>query len=117
MDSNDIEFIDSGKSLSIGEKVYYFIKAPIIKFVYSQVCCICLFVRRFFKVYYFVYLFFLKIFYALFLMLFSYIMLCDFFPVATEMKDLNLGVGISVPEIILIIWIFLYTIDEIRQVN
>ena len=50
-------------------------------------------------------------------MLFSYIMLCDFFPVATEMKDLNLGIGISVPEIILIIWIILYTIDEIRQVK
>ena len=32
-----LEFIDTGKTLGNFEKFFYFIKAPIVKFIYSQV--------------------------------------------------------------------------------
>jgi hypothetical protein len=35
--SNEIGFIDSGTKLSYFEKVYFFVKAPVVKFLYNQV--------------------------------------------------------------------------------
>jgi hypothetical protein len=54
-------------------------------------------------------------------MLFSYVMLCDFFPVprpeqADERYDTSLGLLISIPEVVLIFWVFMHILDEIRQV-
>lgn len=50
-------------------------------------------------------------------MLFSYIMLCDFFPIKSELSPTNVGLEISVPEIVLIIWVIMLSIDGIRQVK
>ena len=33
-----MDFMDSGKKLKYWEKVYFFVKAPIVKFLYNQVC-------------------------------------------------------------------------------
>lgn len=52
-------------------------------------------------------------------MLFSYVMLCDFYPMPVPKYDndtTHLGLSISIPEIVLIIWIIMFTVDEVRQV-
>ena len=54
--------------------------------------------------------------YILFLILFSYVMLCDFYPIPTIINSTNLGLVISIPEILLIVWINVFTFDEIREV-
>ena len=48
-------------------------------------------------------------------------MLCDFFPVprpdeADERTDTSLGFLISIPEVVLIFWILMHILDEIREV-
>jgi hypothetical protein len=54
--------------------------------------------------------------YILFLLLFSYVMLCDFYPIPTNQNFTNLGLPISIPEIVLIIWVTLFAVAEIRDV-
>jgi hypothetical protein len=54
----------------------------------------------------------------MFLVLFSYVILCDFFPIyAKGFEETRLGIKISILEVILIIWIISFTFDEIREVN
>ena len=43
-------------------------------------------------------------------------MLCDFYPVPNN-SSTNNGLPISIAEIIVIIWVTLFLIDEIREVN
>lgn len=44
-------------------------------------------------------------------------MLCDFFPIYTSNNvSTNFGLAISVPEIILIIWVITYVMEEVRQI-
>ena len=44
-------------------------------------------------------------------------MLSDFYPIPVKSNSTNLGLSISIPEIVVIVWVFLLTIDEIREVN
>ena len=58
-----------------------------------------------------------KLFYILFLLLFSYVILCDFKEIDySEIKDIN-GLPITYYEIILTVWVFTFLVDEIRQVK
>ena len=53
-----------------------------------------------------------------FLALFSYIMLCDFYPIKhLNDKGNQIGKDLGWPEILLIFWVSIFTIDEINQVN
>ena len=50
-------------------------------------------------------------------MLFSYVLLCDFSPINEPVNPkTSLGLAISIPEIVIIIWVFTFGIEEIRQV-
>ncbi len=54
----------------------------------------------------------------MFLLLFAYVLLCDFFPIyADGLPSTRMGLRISVPEVCLIIWIISFTFEEIREVN
>lgn len=44
-------------------------------------------------------------------------MLCDFNPISTGSIVTDLGLPISVPEVVLIIWVTLLAADEVREVN
>ena len=44
-------------------------------------------------------------------------MVCDFYPIPVTQNSTNLGLPISIPEIILIIWITVLLIDEMREVS
>jgi hypothetical protein len=64
--------------------------------------------------------FFIKMSYYGFLILFSYIILCDFWQVdyVNESKsNANFGMLISVWEVILIIWVLNFLLDEIIKVS
>lgn len=51
------------------------------------------------------------------MILYSYIILCDFFPInSTGIYDTNFGMDISIPEIVLIVWVATYALEEMRQV-
>ena len=53
----------------------------------------------------------------MFLLLFSYVILCDFRSVENgEAINRNFNLVISVPEIVLIIWVITFGLDEFRQV-
>jgi hypothetical protein len=59
----------------------------------------------------------LKLFYILFLLLFSYVILCDFKEIDySEIKDTD-DLPITIYEIILTVWVFTFLVDEIRQVE
>lgn len=50
-------------------------------------------------------------------MLFSYVILCDFFPLHNVgIAETRFNLNISLPEIILIIWTATYLLEEMRQV-
>jgi hypothetical protein len=52
-----------------------------------------------------------------FLILFSYVVLSDLYPVYLENnQSTSFGMFISLPEVFLIIWVFSYLIEEIRKV-
>jgi hypothetical protein len=49
-------------------------------------------------------------------------MLCDFFPIprpeeADDDADTSMGLAISIPEVVLIFWIFMHFLDHIREVS
>jgi hypothetical protein len=50
----------------------------------------------------------------MFLVLFSYVMLCDFYPFQRANPVTSLGLPISILEIVLIFWVITFTIDEVR---
>jgi transient receptor potential cation channel subfamily M protein 7 len=57
-----------------------------------------------------------SLFYFLFLILFSYVLLCDFYLInRSPDSTTSLGVYISVPEIVLIIWVFTFAVDKVRE--
>lgn len=70
--------------------IYYFYKTPLVKFVYYQA------------------------FYVLFLLLFSYVMLCDFFPIPSPIGR-SYPLVISAFEVLLIIWVIALLLDKIDQ--
>lgn len=54
--------------------------------------------------------------YLLFLVLFSYILLCDFYPIGYKGNEsTRFNTYISILEIVLIIWVLTFTCEEIRQ--
>ena len=55
--------------------------------------------------------------FILFLLLFSYVVVCDFYPIPTNKNQTNLGLVISVPEIVLIIWVSFFAVDELQEVR
>ena len=55
--------------------------------------------------------------FLMFLILFSYVVLCDFYPIPTYANLTNLSLAISAPEIVLIIWVSLFAIDEVKEVS
>ena len=44
-------------------------------------------------------------------------MLCDFYPIPTDTNSTNLGLPISIPEILLIICVTSYAADEVHEVT
>jgi hypothetical protein len=61
-------------------------------------------------------LFQFKFSHILFLSLFTYVILCDFYPLPVQPNSTNLGLSISIPEIVLILWVLALFFDEIREV-
>ena len=53
----------------------------------------------------------------MYLILFSYVMVCDFYPIPTLSNPTNMGLNISIPEIVLIIWVFSIATDELYEVR
>ena len=54
----------------------------------------------------------------MFLILFSYVLLCDFYPLTASGNPVTrLNIAISIPEVILIIWVITFALDEIREVS
>ena len=53
----------------------------------------------------------------MFLILLSYVVLCDFSPINQANPVTSLGLAISIPEIILHIWVITLAIDEFRIVT
>ena len=52
----------------------------------------------------------------MYLILFSYVILCDFYPIYNNRnKQTSLGLPISVPEVVLIIWTTTFLFEEISQ--
>jgi hypothetical protein len=71
-------------------RLYFFYEAPVVKFAYFQLS------------------------YLLFLILFSYVLLCDFYPIEIS-KNLSgrHGLLIGIPELLLIIWTVTLSLDMI----
>jgi transient receptor potential cation channel subfamily M protein 3 len=82
-----LDFFDSGTDLSYFDRLYHFWRTPLVKFFYNQ------------------------LFYLVFLLLFSYIMLCDLFPVHIPSPK----TPSYIPEIVLITCVVAYTLDELRN--
>jgi hypothetical protein len=53
----------------------------------------------------------------MFLVLLSYVVLCDFSPINQADPTTSLGLAISIPEILLHIWVVTLAIDEFRIVK
>ena len=52
-----------------------------------------------------------------FLILFSYVILCDFYPIKhVDEENGAIGRDIDLPEMLLIFWVSIFMIDEIRHV-
>ncbi|RNA09709.1 transient receptor potential cation channel subfamily M member 3 isoform X26 [Brachionus plicatilis] len=73
------------------EFLYHFLNTPFTKFIYHQ------------------------IWYLFFLILFSYVIVCDFHKINQSNEKTSLGLAISIPEIILIIWVFTFILEEIYK--
>ncbi|CAF0977505.1 unnamed protein product [Brachionus calyciflorus] len=87
-----LDFLNPYEELNYWTCLNHFLKAPYVKFIYDQFS------------------------YLMFLILFSYIMLCDFYPVdIIGKRETKFNTYISVLEIVLIIWILTFTCEEIRQ--
>ena len=57
-----------------------------------------------------------KLSYLVFLLLFSYVVLCNYYPIHFEdRKDENVYLEVSIFELILIIWVLSFFLDEIVQ--
>jgi hypothetical protein len=56
-----------------------------------------------------------KIWYIAFLALLSYVILCDYNPVYKAFPESSLGLVISIPEVVLIVWVVTFALDEIRK--
>ena len=100
--SNDFEMSSNpaknkeptGESLSYLKQVVSFIRAPFVKFVYNQIT------------------------FLLFLLLFSYFILCDFYPIRQKTADgEEFGDDVDPVEIILNAWVLIYALDEIHLVS
>lgn len=50
-------------------------------------------------------------------MLLSYVTLCDFHPIYMTDANTSLGLVISIPEVVLIIWFCTLAMDEVRKVS
>jgi len=59
--------------------------------------------------------FYHSVFYLLFLILFSYVLLCDFYMIGQQNKNTSLGLLISIPEILLIIWVFTFALEKVLE--
>ncbi len=106
------------------QKLASFFETPIVKFTYNQVCVrVCLIVLltiilvfnfKFFSLYF-------KTFHIFYLLLFTYVMLCDFYPVTSAghygNPQTKFGLKISLPEIVLIIWTITIIFEKIKNVN
>lgn len=58
-----------------------------------------------------------KAFYLMFLFLFSYVIMCNFHPIDKQkFNETTLTLPLSIPEIVLIIWVSTFFLEEIRKV-
>ena len=80
--------LNESDNLSYRTKINEFLQAPIVKFAYD------------------------KILYLAFLILFSYVLLCDFKPISTYPNGF-----ISPYEIVLMIWVFSFLIEKFHRVS
>ena len=118
LSKNQINFTSTGMKNYL-KCLFAFIQIPFVKFFYNQVCkmsFIFLFQIKFIKQVFFL----IKMSYYGFLILFSYIILCDFWQVdyVNESKSsANFGMLISIWEVILIIWVLNFLLDEIIKVS
>jgi hypothetical protein len=95
-----------------------FIDTPLIKFAYHQVNTLTInTLYLYLEQSLFTNISQLKSFYILFLTLFSYVMLCDFYPVNNGDPTTSLGLAISIPEIVLIIWVATFAVDLFVKVH
>lgn len=75
-------------------RLYNFFQAPIVKFLYD------------------------KILYFIFLIMYCYVILCDFHPMEESNESpTTLSLNIGVLEVILIIWVFSIIIDRLHNVS
>ena len=55
--------------------------------------------------------------FVVFLLLFSYVMLCEFYPIKHLNADgVEIGQDIQLPEKVLIFWVGMFTLDEFNHV-
>ena len=104
-------------SVSYVEKINMFFRTPLVKFIYNQVLHIRL-KKSWSLVSHFPSIF--KIFHVLHLVLFTYIMLCDFYPVSKPRQYGNrvtyLNLAIALPEVVLHVWTFTRILEKIGMV-
>ena len=94
------------------KKIYYFITAPFVIFIFHQVCK----TKYFRKSQIHVKKKSIQDFFILFLILFSYVILCDFYPIHnTTNMWVKQGIYISAPEIVLIIWVFTFAMEKVHK--
>jgi hypothetical protein len=56
--------------------------------------------------------------FVVFLLLFSYLLLCDFHPITQVLEDgTEIGEGLTWLEIILILWVLVFAVDEVKGVT
>ena len=61
--------------------------------------------------------------YLIFLLLFSYVLLCDFYPIYQDptlnptLIATHLNIRISIIEVVVIVWVFSFIAESIRHVN
>ncbi len=60
--------------------------------------------------------------YLVFLLMFTYVMLCDFYPVKVSSADSNAsgtseGISVSGLEVLVIIWVYTYLVKELQMVR
>jgi hypothetical protein len=56
--------------------------------------------------------------FIVFLTLFSYVILCDFYPIKhIDEENVEIGQDLGWPEMLLIFWVSIFMIDEIRHVD
>ncbi len=117
LQENEINFSRNG-ILNYLKCIFWFMQTPFVKFVYNQVSWL-MFLRRFLVKNIKWALFKFKISFFCFILLLSYVLLCDFYPVDYSGDfsfQINDGLFISIWEIILIVWVLNFALDEIIQV-